>query len=547
MVLILMSKEALRETEIQPRQENFNNFIEKRQKSANTLLCVGLDLDIDHPQFPKDLIRPYGDVGLTLRDVGKTIIDATHDLVCAYKPNIAFYEQYGTAGMNALEETIEYIREKDPEIAVIGDMKRADIGNTNLGYAKAAYDYLGVDAVTVNPYFGGEALLPFLNRKDKGVVILCRTSNQGAKDIQDDKVYLKNLSEEAFKFFANLEGVVEGIDHNSNLAQIYERAYIREYQKVAYMAAFEWNKNNNITLVVGATYPEEMKKVRKIVGDEMLLLIPGLGAQGGKVEDISKGYNTKIGGEIANISRAVIFPKLQENETYAQAVRREAMKWRNEINVSRREIRIKQIFNKTKAIIANSHIVYTNGEHGSSYINKDAIYPHSEEIWELCGMFAEDFKDKEIDVVAGPAVGGVILESLTAQHLTKITGRTIHGVYAEKQPDGSFVFGRGYSAFIVGKNILVTEDVLTTGGSAAEVIKAINKLGGKIIGLAVLADRREDKTKDIEGIKVNALAKIDMEKYKSDSCILCETGVDINTQVGKGKEFLAKKQTSGAQ
>jgi len=539
--------EVLGEVENRPQEGIFNSFLERRQKSANTLLCVGLDLDIKHPQFPKDLIRPYGDVGLTLRDVGKEIIDATHDLVCAYKPNIAFYEQHGVAGLNALEDTIEYIREVDPEIAIIGDMKRADIGNTNLGYEKAAFDYLGVDAITVNPYFGGESLLPFLNRKDKGVVILCRTSNQGAKDIQDDKIYLKDLPEEAFKFFLNLEGVVEGIDHGSSLGQIYERAYIREYQKVAYLATFEWNKNNNIALVVGATYPEEMEKVRKIIGDKMLLLIPGVGTQGGKVEDLTKGYNTKIAGEIDNISRAVIFPKLQGSETYAQAVRREAMKWRKEINDSRREVRVKQILSEKNAIITNSHVVYTSGEHGSAYINKDAIYPHPNEIGEICEMFAEEFKDKNVEVVAGPAVGGVILESLTAQYLTRITGKTIKGVYAEKQPDGSFIFGRGYADFIVGKNVLVTEDILTTGGSVAEVIRAINKLEGRVVGLSVIADRREDKTKDIEGVKPTALVKIDMEKYKPEACTLCETGVPINTQVGKGKKYLAEKQAPKVQ
>jgi len=214
------------------------------------------------------------------------------------------------------------------------------------------------------------------------------------------------------------------------------------------------------------------------------------------------------------------------------------------LNRLSREERAKPIFAKTNAIVTNDHFVYTNGEHGPDYVNKDAMYPHTKEIWEACEMFAEAFKDKDVQIVVGPAVGGVILEALTAQHLTRMTGREVCGVYAEKQADGSFTFGRGYADFITGKNVLVTEDVLTTGGSAAATIRAVNLLGGKVVGLAALADRREDKTKDVEGVKVDALIKVNLIKYKPDECKLCELGVPINTKLGKGKKFLADKQAS---
>jgi len=209
-----------------------------------------------------------------------------------------------------------------------------------------------------------------------------------------------------------------------------------------------------------------------------------------------------------------------------------------------REERVRQVFKETKAVITDSHVVYTSGEHGSAYVNKDAIYPHPKEISELCGMFAEDFKDKNIEVVAGPAVGGVILETLTAQHLTQLTGREVFGVYAEKQEDEekSFAFGRGYASFIKGKRVLVVEDVLTTGRSAEKVIKAIRKLGGKVVGLGVLCNRGGVKREAVGGVGIDALINVKMDSFKPEACPHCSSGIPINTDVGKGKEYLAKKK-----
>ena len=209
-----------------------------------------------------------------------------------------------------------------------------------------------------------------------------------------------------------------------------------------------------------------------------------------------------------------------------------------------REERVRQIFKETKAIITDSHVVYTSGLHGSAYVNKDAIYPHPKEISELCGMFAEDFKDKNIEVVAGPAVGGVILETLTAQHLTRLTGREVFGIYAEKQKDEeeSFAFGRGYADFIKGKRVLVVEDILTTGGSAEKVIKAVRKLRGEVVGLGVLCNRGGVKPEAVGGVEIDALINVKMDSFKPEVCPHCSSGVPMNTDVGKGKEYLAKKQ-----
>lgn len=194
----------------------------------NSLLCVGLDSDIHklprivqkshHPQFV----------------FNKAIIDATGDLVSTYKINSAFYEGTGPGGIEQLKLTVDYIRETYPEIPVYIDAKRADIGNSNLGYIDYVFNYLNADAITLHPYLGREALHPFLDLKDKGMIILCRTSNPGAGELQDIMVDGRPL-----------------------------------YQYLAHKIATEWNANGNCALVVGATYPKEMREIRDIVGDDM--------------------------------------------------------------------------------------------------------------------------------------------------------------------------------------------------------------------------------------------------------------------------------------
>ncbi len=210
-------------------------------------------------------------VGLDQADLefNKKIIDATNDLVCAYKPNAAFYEAEGTAGLEALKQTVEYIKEKNPNIPIILDAKRGDVSSTNEAYVKAIFDDLGVDAVTVSPYLGQESLEPFLKRTDKGILVLVKTSNPGAGEFQDLEVKGKPF-----------------------------------YQVVAEHVK-NWNTNNNLGVVVGATYPEERKIVRRIVGD-MPILAPGVGAQGGDLENtIKNGLDSQKQGLIINFSRGI--------------------------------------------------------------------------------------------------------------------------------------------------------------------------------------------------------------------------------------------------
>lgn len=263
----------------------FQEKLDRIVKKNKSLVCVGLDTDISkikESQF----------------SFNKTIIEATHDLVCSYKLNTAFYESIGHRGVEALKMTCDYLRKKYPEITIIIDAKRGDIGNTNNGYVQFIFTYLGADAVTLHPYLGEEAIRPFLEQKDKGIIILCKTSNPGSDEFQNLQVSIPSL---------------------------YDRAKMVKplYQIVAENIAKKWNKNRNCLLVVGATYPQELREVRKIVGD-MTLLVPGIGAQGGDLEaTLSAGLNSKKQGLIINSSRGIIFAKNPRDE---------AMKLRNSIN-----------------------------------------------------------------------------------------------------------------------------------------------------------------------------------------------------------------------
>ena len=272
---------------------DFSQKLEKIVTKNNSLLCIGLDSDWEKlPKAVKQSEYPQ-------YAFNKAIIDATHDLVCVYKPNSAFYEYLGSEGVRQLKLTCDYIHDQYPEIPIILDAKRADIGSTNKGYVSYAFDYLRADAVTLHPYLGKEALQLFLDQKDKGCIILCRTSNPGADEFQDLRVGGELL-----------------------------------YKNVARKVSQEWNIYGNCMLVLGATYPEELNQVRNIVGD-MTFLVPGVGVQGGDIKKtVALGKNSKGRGLIINSSRGIIFAGSEAD--FAEKARQEAQRLRDEINLYRK-------------------------------------------------------------------------------------------------------------------------------------------------------------------------------------------------------------------
>jgi orotate phosphoribosyltransferase len=199
---------------------------------------------------------------------------------------------------------------------------------------------------------------------------------------------------------------------------------------------------------------------------------------------------------------------------------------------------------KSGAVITNSHIVYTSGRHGSIYINKDALYPHTAFSSRVGELFAQIYKDTDIDVVAAPALGGIILSQWTAHHLSKIKNKEILAVYTEKTPDNDQIFKRGYDSYVKNKNVLVLEDLATTGGSIKKVVNNVMKAGGKVAAACVMVNRDpENVTSQTINAPFDSLAVIKAESFLEAECPLCEKNIPINTTVGHGKEltFNAKK------
>jgi len=276
----------------------FVDRIEQASRVHNSLLCVGLDPD--PARFPAHLAGRAE----AIFEFCRAIVDATADLACCFKPQIAYFAAHRAE--DQLEALVAYIHERHPGLPVILDAKRGDIGSTAELYAREAFERYAADAVTVNPYMGRDSVEPFLAWRDKGVILLCRTSNPGGSDLQ----FLE----------------VDRVDGAHGKERLYER--------VARLVADEWNQHGQCALVVGATFPDELRRVRQLVGD-IPLLVPGIGAQGGDIAaTVKAGRNSTGMGLMLNSSRAILYAGTQADggENFAEAARQVALQTRDEIN-----------------------------------------------------------------------------------------------------------------------------------------------------------------------------------------------------------------------
>lgn len=268
---------------------NFTDKLAAITARHDSLLCVGLDPDVT--RFPRHLL----DKNSGIFEFCKAIIDATASMACAFKPQIAYFAAIGAE--NQLQALCDYLRRHHPDIPIVLDAKRGDIGATAEQYAREAFERYQADAVTVNPYMGFDSVAPYLEWKDRGVIVLCRTSNPGGSDLQFLQVDGKPL-----------------------------------YQHVARLVSEQWNRNGQCGLVVGATFPQELAQVRAIVGD-MPLLVPGIGAQGGDIEATVKAGRTALGtGMMINSSRAILYATADGGEDFTSAAARVARETRDAIN-----------------------------------------------------------------------------------------------------------------------------------------------------------------------------------------------------------------------
>ena len=270
----------------------FTTKLANATRQHDSLLCVGLDPDI--ARFP-GVLQGRSDA---VFEFCRAIIDATASFACAFKPQIAYFA--ALAAEDQLQAICDYLNHNYPDIPIVLDAKRGDIGATAEQYAREAFERYKADAVTVNPYMGFDSIEPYLQWNEKGVIVLCRTSNPGGSDLQALQVDGQPL-----------------------------------YQHVARLVAQQWNRNGQCALVVGATFPQEIAEVRKIVG-EMPLLVPGIGAQGGDIEATVLAGQTRDGmGMMINSSRAILYAKQVDGEGFADAAARVARETRDAINAYR--------------------------------------------------------------------------------------------------------------------------------------------------------------------------------------------------------------------
>ncbi len=467
-------------------------FIKKLEKlwTKDKFLCVGLDPDYE--KLPKSI---KGKPQERIFKFNKAIIDSTHNYAAAFKPNSAFYEAQGLQGYKALIQTIKYIKKNYPQILIILDAKRADIGNTNNGYVTSAFDQLGVDAITVHPYLGREAIQPFLDRADKGIIVLVRTSNAGAGEFQDLKI-------------ANKEQL---------------------YLTVAKKIAKEWNKNGNIAMVVGATYPNELKQVRKVVGN-IPLLIPGLGKQGGDVDSTVKaGMDSRTWGMIINSSRDILFAS--SGSDFAEAAGQKAHELSEQINLARHPKmakKVKKIKNKELTPAAKKlsihlfdigavkfgafklklHDTHPKAPLSPIYIDLRVLRRTPKAKNAAIKVYQELVKSLKFDLIADIPTAATPLASSLSDRLKigMITPR------ADKKTHGSGAKVDGMLKSDKGKMAVLIDDLVTRADSKLEAAKTLRDVGVKVKDVVVLIDREQGGASEMKKKKLKLHSAFTMQQ-----------------------------------
>jgi uridine monophosphate synthetase len=449
-------RDTVRDGQIMRRRMEFYRWLAKAAQQNDSLLCVGLDPRLERLVQDKDL---FG--------FNKRIVDATRDLVCAYKPNFAFYEAAGPAGLEALRRSVTYIHETT-DVPVILDAKRGDIGSTAVAYARAAYEVWGADALTVNPYLGGDSVAPFTATADKGVFLLCHTSNPGAADLQSLPSPSRPL-----------------------------------YNVVAEKAAL-WGTG----LVVGATYPEALARVRALAPDAWILL-PGVGAQGGALEEaLAAGLREDGLGIVVSSSRGVI---------YADDPRQAAQELRQQIRVARSRPPAAPFDPRAALTLALADIgaikfgefTLASGKKSPIYVDLRLLASHPDTLRQVALAYAE---------VLGTSVGvgesPVRLAAIPYAALPIGTAVALElglsMVYPRKEVKAYGTARQIEGEYQAGERAVVLDDLITTGGSKLAAIEPLEAAGLEVRDVVVLIDREEGGRDDLAkaGYRLHAVLRL---------------------------------------
>jgi uridine monophosphate synthetase len=455
----------------------------------NSLLCVGLDPRPD--RFPSPVMAQPDPIFA----FNKAIVDATLDLACVYKPNFAFYEAQGLEGLAALSRTMEYIHEVT-DVPVILDAKRGDIGSTAEAYAKAAFEVWGADAVTVNPYLGHDAVQPFTTYADRGVFLLCHTSNPGATDLQTLDCGGRPL-----------------------------------YQIVAEQAV-RWGEN--VGLVIGATYPQALQAVREMA-PQMWILLPGVGTQGGDLEAaLAAGLDEQGSGIIVNASRSII---------YAENPRVAAQELRDRINAAR-SMPKSQILTSSRGqlILALADIgcvkfgqfTLTSGLQSPIYIDLRLLVSHPGVLRDVARAYAQLLRPLAFERLAAIPYAALPIGTAVSLEL----GCPL--IYPRKEAKGHGTRRVVEGEFQKGERVVVLDDLITTGASKLEAIAPLEELDLQVEDIVVLIDREQGGREDLEKRGYRLHAVFGLGEMLN---VLAQHGRISTTQRDEVKAFLAESQS----